>query len=114
MLLLGSSLWPPLLPGVVCRDHQKASGWAEKAEVTCSAHHSQRSSQAKAAPGWARPRWEMLAGLGDPCWEQRAPPLRAAAETEASHMCKMHLVKINVGFVFSIKTETKTQELLLK
>lgn len=29
-------------------------------------------------------------------------------------MCKMHLVKINVGFVFSIKTETKAQELLLK
>lgn len=29
-------------------------------------------------------------------------------------MCKVHLVKINVGFVFSIKTETKTQELLFE
>ena len=68
----------------------------------------------KCSARWARLRWEIQAGLGDPCWEQRTTPLRAAAETEASHMCKMHLVKINVGFVFSIKTETKTQELLFE
>ena len=58
--------------------------------------------------GRCRQAWETPAGSSE------LPPLRAAAETEASHMCKMHLVKINVGFVFSIKTETKTQELLLK
>lgn len=36
---------------------------------------------------------------------QRGP----AAETEASHMCKTHLVKVNTGFVFSIKKKEENK-----
>lgn len=38
---------------------------------------------------------------------EKGPP-----QKQASHMCKMHLVKINTGFVFSIKNkkQTKNQE----
>lgn len=33
---------------------------------------------------------------------EKGPP-----QKQASHMCKMHLVKINTGFVFSIKIKSK-------
>lgn len=31
---------------------------------------------------------------------------------EASHMCKTHLVKINTGFVFSIKNKNKNKTVI--
>lgn len=44
--------------------------------------------------------------------EQQTTPFKKGLlqKREASHMCKTHLVKINTGFVFSIKNKNKKNQ----
>lgn len=60
--------------------------------------HLQQLARADAVPRRAGPPRGM-APQGPDAWSTAAAPSRGpGGETEASHVCKMHLVKINMGF----------------
>lgn len=70
--------------------------------TACSCHHRPLRATPVPGPGdWARQ---------GPTRRWRRPPLREgpAADTEAPHMCKTHLVKINTGSVFPNKKRKQT------
>lgn len=118
MLLLGSPPWPHLQQGLPSPTLGSLQGPPEgqlggqrlqRPPVQLTHGNLQWPSQAHAGPCWAG------LGRGGRCGPtgadaESSTPLRQegpAAETEASHMCKTHLVKINMGFVFCIKKKER-------
>lgn len=92
-----------------------AVGRAEDAKATCLADPSQLAvavtGQCRAMLGWAKVG--DVGRLGSDT-ESSKPLLQGgpAAEMVASHMCKTHLVKINTGFVFSIKKKENKKPII--
>jgi hypothetical protein len=90
--------------GEAYRTTRRADGKMDTAKTTSAAH------QAQLAPSQAGPWVGDGTTEGLYAWRAASHPLQEglAGEMEDSHMCKMHLVKINIGFVFSVKNKKHT------